>query len=85
MSASAVDQPLPPLIEDGRAFFCSELVIHAYKLCGIMQQTNEASSNFLPGDLSEAKQRFNLVEGAKLGPERLIFTETMYSNAQTEL
>ena len=25
------------LIEDGRAFFCSELVVKAYKLCGILQ------------------------------------------------
>ena len=40
------------LIEDGRAFFCSELVVKAYKCCGILQQTDEACSNFLPGDLS---------------------------------
>ena len=28
------------LIEDGRAFFCSELVVKAFKCCGILQQTD---------------------------------------------
>ena len=67
------------LVEDGRAFFCSELVVKAYKLCGILQQTNEACSNFLPGDLSSTKNKLSLVEGASLGTEQLIFTETMFN------
>lgn len=67
------------MIEEGRAFFCSELVAKAYKCCGIMQQTDEACSNFLPGDMTSARQKMNLVEGASLGTEKLIFTETMFA------
>ena len=66
------------LIEDGRALFCSELVVKAYKCCGLLQQTDEACSNFLPADLSSMKDKLNLVEGAKLGKEILLFTETMF-------
>ena len=49
------------LIEDGRGFFCSELVAKAYKCCGIMQPTDEASSNFWPADLSSNKNSLRLV------------------------
>ena len=70
------------LIEDGRAFFCSELVVKAYKCCGILQETDEACSNFLPGDLSSTKEKLNLVNGAKLGKEHLLFTETMFRKDQ---
>ena len=49
------------LIEEGRAFFCSELVIKAFKVCGILQPTSEACSNFLPGDLHSAKDKLRLV------------------------
>ena len=66
------------LIEDGRAFFCSELVVKAFKCCGILQQTDEACSNFLPGDLSSMKNKLNLVQGASLDTEKLLFTETMF-------
>ena len=62
-------------IQEGRAFFCSELVAKAYKVCGIMQQTDEACSNFLPGDLTEQKDRLKLVTGAKLSYETLIFSD----------
>lgn len=57
------------MIEDGRAFFCSELVAKAYKCCGIMKRTNEACSNFLPGDMASAKNKLDLVNGASLAPE----------------
>ena len=51
----------------------------AFKVCGIMQETEEACSNFLPGDWSSEKDsRIKLVDGATLGPEKLIFTETMF-------
>ena len=66
------------MIEDGRAFFCSELVVKAFKCCGILQETDEACSNFLPGDLSSTKDKLNLVDGAFLGKEHLLFTETMF-------
>ena len=39
------------LIEEGRGFFCSELVLKAYKVVGLIK-TNEACSNWLPGDLT---------------------------------
>ena len=40
------------LLEDRRAFFCCELAVKAIKVCEIMQNTSEACSNFLPGDLT---------------------------------
>lgn len=73
------------MIEDGRAFFCSELVAKAYKCCGIMQQTDEACSNFLPGDMTSSRNKLNLVDGATLGTEKLIFTETMFERHQQQL
>ena len=38
------------LVVDNRAFFSSELVTKAYKCVGIMEATDEHSSNFLPVD-----------------------------------
>lgn len=46
------DENQDKLLEDDRAFFCSELVIKAFKVCGIMAETKESCSNFLPVDLS---------------------------------
>lgn len=40
------------LVEEGRAFFCSELVAKCWKVCGIMKPTEQASSNFLPSNFS---------------------------------
>ena len=54
-SSGPITEEKVKMIEDGRAFFCSELVIHAFKLCGISAPTSEASSNWLPADLSEEK------------------------------
>lgn len=73
------------MIEEGRAFFCSELVAKAYKCCGIMRPTNEACSNFLPGDMTTAKNKLLLVPEATLGTEQLIFTETMIERQQEKL
>ena len=67
------------LIEEGRGFICSELVLKAFKCVGLIQ-SDEACSNWLPGDMTAAKNRLNLVEGASLGPEELFLTETMYRN-----
>ena len=60
------------LIDEDRAFFCSELVVKVLKVCGIMAETKEASSNFLPGDFTEAANKIKLVEGAQFGPEQFI-------------
>ena len=51
-AAQQQEQEEIKLVEEGRPFFCSELVVKAYKLCGIMQQTDQACSNFLPAHLS---------------------------------
>ena len=50
-----------------------------------MRHTDEACSNFLPADMTSAKNRLNLVDGASLGPEQLIFTETMFNREQAKL
>jgi hypothetical protein len=60
------------LIDEDRAFFCSELVVKTLKVCGMMAETKEASSNFLPGDFTEAANKIKLVEGAHFGPEQFI-------------
>ena len=60
-------------------------MVKAFKLCGILRQTDEACSNFLPGDLSSTANRLNLVKGAFLGPEELILTETMFNAKQDKL
>ena len=40
------------MIEEGRTFYCSELVIKIYKVCGILEPTEESSKNFYPHHLS---------------------------------
>ena len=69
------------LIEEGRGFICSELVMKAYKCVGLIQ-SDEACSNWLPGDMTQAKNKMNLCTGASLGPEELFLTETMYRKEQ---
>ena len=44
------------LIEDGRGFHSSELVIKAFKCVGLIE-SNLSSSNWLPADLTEAKNK----------------------------
>ena len=73
-------------IEEGRKFFCSELIAKCYKECMISPQTTTHSSSINPADFSEkAKKPFPLVENAKLGPEMCIVTETMFNSQQEEL
>lgn len=43
------------MVEEGRAFFCSELVAKCWKVCGVMKPTDQASSNFLPVNFSQHK------------------------------
>ena len=69
-----------PMLADDRKFFCSELVVKALKVCGIMMPTEEASTNFLPADLSSESQRLQLIEGALLGPDQLILSTNMYDS-----
>ena len=58
---NAEEEGRAKLLEDGRAFFCSELVVKAWKICQIMIENNEACSNFLPADLAQGRERFELV------------------------
>ena len=53
-AASEVDKMR--LVEEGRGFFCSELVVKAYKCVGLFE-SDESCANFLPGDLTAAKNR----------------------------
>ena len=70
------------LVQEGRAFFCSELCAKAWKVCQIMQPTEDACSNFLPGNWSTAQQTVKTVDGATLQSEQLIFTSTMFDEEE---
>ena len=61
------------LVEEGRAFFCSELVAKCWKVCGLMKPTDEACSNFLPYNFTTEKQTINLIDAIKWEHEALIF------------
>lgn len=68
-------------IEQGRKFFCSELVAKCFKECGISPQSNVHSSTINPGDFSSTSARpITLVDNAKLGPEMLIVTQSMFNH-----
>jgi hypothetical protein len=64
--------PDASVIDDDRTFFCSELIAKCYKVCGIMQETKEASSNFLPVDFSTQSNKLKLVATAKMTSEQHI-------------
>ena len=40
------------MVDEDRAFFCSELIAKAYKECMIMQPSDKASASFNPGHFS---------------------------------
>ena len=71
-------------MQEGRGFFCSELVIKAFKVCGILsdEQMDDASSNWLPGDLASDKDKLKLIEGATLGSEQLVFSGGMWEKEE---
>ena len=62
------------LIEDGRGFHSSELVIKAFKCAGLIE-SDLSSSSWLPADLTEAKNKLHFTQGAVLGPEQLLIPE----------
>jgi hypothetical protein len=61
------------LVQEGRAFFCSELVAKCWKVCGIMKSTDQACSNFLPSSFSEEKQTVEVDSGIEFQGEQMIF------------
>lgn len=73
------------MTEEGRAYFCSELVTKAYKVCGLLHESilDQACSNFLPGDWDSTKNSIKLVDGAKLGPEQMIFSGNIWGAEAT--
>ena len=46
--------------EEGRTFYCSELVIKIYKICGILEPTEESCKNFWPSHLSSNSNKIKL-------------------------
>ena len=68
------------MTEEGRAYFCSELVTKAFKVCGLLDESmlSQACSNFLPADWSSDKNSIKLINGAKLGPEQMIFSGNIW-------
>jgi hypothetical protein len=61
---------------DGRSFFCSELIAHAYQQIGVLRSPPEglSSNNFVPADFSSAYSDayLPLLEGRALEPERAL-------------
>jgi len=58
--------------EDGRTFFCSELVAACLKRCGVIAG-NKSSTCYWPGSFSQScSERLPLQEHARIGEEQLI-------------
>ena len=57
------------MVDDDRTFFCSELVAKAFKVCGVLQETKEASSNFFPVDFSTQSKKLKLQPGIIISGE----------------
>jgi len=61
------------VVEDDRTFFCSELVAKAFKVCGVMDNSEEACSNFLPSHFSTNAFNIPLEKGINIESEQLIY------------
>jgi hypothetical protein len=61
-----------------RKFFCSELVAKCFKVCGIMEQTQEASGNFLPADFSQQKDRLKLVNCRFSDQKQILLNKSIF-------
>ena len=59
------------LVGEDRKFFCSELVAKCYKLIGIMP-TKQASSNFLPSNLSSDNFTLPIIPEISIDNEKFI-------------
>jgi len=60
------------IIAEDRTFFCSELIAKTFKVCGIMKDVDNASSNYLPGHFGSDKWDIPLEDGIKVVQERSI-------------
>lgn len=64
------------MIDESRTFFCSELVAKAFKVLGILEADETASSQFYPHHFSARGDSFlRLTEGTTLGPEMEIIVK----------
>ena len=59
-------------IDEDRTFFCSELVAKCFKVCGIMEDVEDASSNFFPGHFASDQWTIPLKDGVQAIEERTI-------------
>lgn len=57
------------MVDDDRKFFCSELIAKAFKVCGILQETKEASSSFFPVDFTTQSKKLKLQPGMLISGE----------------
>ena len=71
-------------IDDDRTFFCSELVAKTFKVCNIMQDGGEASSNYLPSNFSTPHWNISLKPGVKVQDERNIVISERYQSMRIE-
>lgn len=66
----STDENQRQLIEEERTFFCSELVAKAFKVLGIIEDDETASSSFLPGHFSHLNDKLvKYTKGTKLEDE----------------
>ena len=72
------------MVDEDRAFFCSELIAKAYKSCNIMK-TDVSATKFNPGDFSQKLDTVKLVEGASLSDEMLVMTDAMFTENQASM
>ena len=69
MTEEGDDAPAHRFVSQDRTFFCSELVIKAFKACGVIKLNHRSCKNFMPVDLTQAKQGFEVIDEATIGPE----------------
>ena len=74
------DQSDRKLIDERRTFFCSELVAKAFKVLGIVKNSNVSCSRFMPGDFSAKSNFLDPTEGTIIGEEQNVIVNHGPSN-----
>lgn len=63
-------------IEEGRTFFCSELVAKAYKVLGIIEDDDTSCTQFYPVHFSQEGDHFlKVTKDTEIGPEMQIIID----------
>ena len=62
-------------VEEGRTFFCSELIAKAYKVLGIIEDDEKACCNYFPSSFSAKKCDLKFINGRYLEPELNIIVQ----------